>query len=184
MGLKSLVNKEDLDSPVIDSESIGYFKKGKTKIILFFEDGSHKEYFMNLGQAYFFTISKANYLIVPRCISRGKTPTIMYYFNNPLPILFDYSYTSLSSLSLRTKEEILNLKESEKIILANTFIDAQAIKSAFDSRLLNSLYATNKLTVRSLIIILVVVTIISLILLQVFGVVDVIGMFTDAGGTK
>lgn len=168
----------DLDEPLELPESASAVrKKGKLKVTIIFEDGSYKEYYKKLGVAYFFTIKKRKYLVLPECIMRGKNPSIIYYFNNPWPLKFEHSISNFKAIDLYEKEIKDILPADIKIFLMNAYIDAEVLQSAFTSNWLKAMYAKPGLTTKAIIIIMVVIVVIVLIVLQVTGAVDVIGFF-------
>jgi hypothetical protein len=172
---------EDLDQPVDIESSSSWLKKGKIRIIIISEDKSYNEYYKKFGQSYFFMIKKRRYLIIPSCILRGKNNTLVYYFNNPFPVNFIYENTQMTALDLYDKDMKKLLPEDIKLSLANTMIDGEVLRAAFDSNFLQNMYYQKKLSFKVIIIIVIVVFIIILIILQITGVVDVIGMLTGGG---
>lgn len=182
--MNSIISKEVLEEPVLDPDKLNIIEKGKIRVIVHYEDGSHVAYMLKLGQSYFFNIKKCYYLIVPKCISRGKKPTIQYFYNNPNPIEIGYKATELKADNFRTKDELKNLAEGQKTILANTFIDAEALKSAMTSRLLQGIYQQSKLTLGAIMVICGAVLVVILIILHVTGVVDVVAMLGGAAGAS
>lgn len=165
---------EDLDQP-ISSEGLNLFKKGKFRIIMIYEDLSIKEYYRKFSISYFITIKKRKYLVIPKCILRGKFSTIIYYFNNPFPIAFDHQTTQMSALDLYNDDTKKLLPENIQSALGVTMIDSEVLRSAFDSNWLQNMYYQKKVTWKALLIIFIVVFVVILIILQVTGVVDVFG---------
>jgi len=178
MAKSNLLSMETLEEPTFDPDKLNFFEKGKIRVIIYYEDGSHKVYMLRLSKSYFFEINKSYYLIVPRCISRGNKPTISYYFNNPAPIEIGYQKSSLKADSFRNKKELDQLAEDQKTLLVNTYIDAEALKSAMTSRLLQGLYKDSKLSLGALMLIVGAVLLVILILLHVTGTVDVVAFIT------
>ena len=87
--------KDSLESP-LDTGYMDFFKKGKLKITIIYEDGSYKDYFKKFNTIYRVTIKKREYFIIPECIIRGgKNPFIVFFFNNPIPINFKYTASEL-----------------------------------------------------------------------------------------
>lgn len=170
-----------LDETLPEIET-GWFKKGKVKVIIIYEDLSYKAYYKKFKNDYVFTIKKKKYMIIPDRLIIGKNPMIIYYFNNPMPIKFMFEYSKITADKLRSKAQLGQLKDYERENLAKITIDAEALNSAINSNLISKMYGTSGLTAKSLIIILVVVAVIVLIFLQVFGVVDVIGMLSGRAG--
>jgi len=171
---------EDLDTP-IEFEGSSWLKKGKLRIVIIFEDKSHAEYFKKFGQSYFFTVKKRRYIIVSSCILRGKYNTLMYYYNNPYPINFIYENTQIKAIDLYEKDMKKYLPEDIKHALANTMVDGEVLRAAFDSNFLQNMYYQRKITFKVVLIILIVVFVVVLVILQLTGTVDVIGAFTNGG---
>lgn len=165
----------DLETPFDKKAVSKYFRKGKIRITMIFEDGSYTEYFMGLSENYTFTIKGKKYMIIPKCILRGKQPTITYYFNNPFPVYLEYKRSELTALDLQDDKKVAKMKEMDKVTLSNIKLDAQSINSAFTTNLIKGLYTEGGMTTKTVVIILVVVTVVILIFLQVFGIVDVFG---------
>ena len=115
-----------------------------------------------------------------KTILKGKYPTIIYFYNNPLPIWLTYELSNITSIKLKTDKEKKDLNDKQETILKNVYLDSQAFNIGFHTRFLKGLYDQQGFTYKSLIIILVVVAVIVLIFLQVFGVVDVIGAISGA----
>lgn len=166
---------KDIDNP-INSEGLEFLHKGKIRIIIINEDMSYSTYFRNLPKSYMFTIKRKNYIIVSKAILQGKNPTIIYFFNNPCPLFFEFQKSDLSALDLRTEEQINLLPEDKIITFRNTILDAESLNIAFTTHAMKGIYSENNMTARNIIIILVVVCVIVLVFLQIFGVVDIIGM--------
>lgn len=169
---------QELDTPLTASSSV--LKKKKIRLIIINEDLSFSEKFLNYPSSYVFDVLDKSYILVPKCVIRGKYPTLIYYYNNPFPLFFVYERSKLTALDLRNNEQILSMNDHQKTILANIFLDAEALNLAFNTRVMKGLYANKGLTAKHIIIILVVVTVIILVFLQVFGVVDVMGMISGS----
>lgn len=176
---------DNIDTPLITSK-FGFFQKifkgGKIRVFLINEDNSYKEYYKKFPKSYLLTIKKKGYLFLSKCLIKGKFPTICYYFNNPYPLNFVYEISQLTAYDLRTPEQQTALSKETRSILVNTPLDAETLNLAFTTRVMGSIYGTSSFTAKHLIIILVVVAILVLVFLQVFGVVDVMGMIS--GGAK
>jgi len=157
------------------------FKQGKVRVYIINEDNSYKEYFKKFPKSYCFVIKKRAYLFLSRCLLKGKYPTITYYYNNPYPIEFKYEISQLTALDLRTSEQQNKLSDEQKSIYVNTPMDSETLNLAFTSKVMGAIYGQSGFTTKHLIIILVVVAVIVLVFLQVFGVVDVMGMISGAG---
>lgn len=91
----------------------GWYREGKYRILIFYEDLSYKEYYFAIKDDYKFSIKGKDYMIVPNRIIHGKYSTLIYYYNNPMPIKFEYEYTKLTSEDLYDKEEFMKLAEDE-----------------------------------------------------------------------
>lgn len=165
---------QDMEQP-LEFEGYSFLKKGKLRIIIIFEDGSSKDYFQRFGQSYFFTIKKRKYLIVPDAIVKGKNATLIYYFNNPFPVKFIYENTQMSAIELYDKDMRDKMPIALKTMLANTMIDGEVLRAAFDSNFLQNMYYQRKITMKAIIIIVLVVFVIILVILQLTGVVDIMG---------
>lgn len=167
---------KELDTPLKLNTS--WLKNKKILLIIINEDGSANEYYKNYPESYIFEIKKLSYVLVPKCIIRGKIPTLVYFYNNPFPVLFDFEYTKLTAYDLKTSEQLEHIPESEKTTLKNTHIDAQTLNLAFNTRIMKGLYYENNITPKAIILIIGAILIAILIILQVTGVVDVWGMLT------
>lgn len=173
----------DLDNPIEIPENISRFrKKGKLKVVLHFEDGSYKEYFVKLSSDYYITIKKKKYILIPKAIERGKQPCAHYYFNNPWAIKFEYVPTTLNANELWS--DMLKDQVPKELLatLAKVSIDSGVLHQAIESNWLKSMYAKPGITTKSILLIIGAIIIIILVLLQVTGVVDVLGWFTGSGG--
>ena len=169
---------KDLDNPVLVNSGFSFRKR--LRLIIINEDLSYSEKLVNYPRSYVFDVYKRSYLIVPKAIIKGKIPTLVYYYNNPYPIQFDFEYSKLTSLDLRTDKEKLQLSDHQKTLMANIPIDGEILHLGFNARVMRNLYAVGGVTGKQIIIILVAVSVIILVFLQVFGVVDVWGMITGA----
>ena len=169
---------DSLDVPIA-TDTIGWLKQNKLRIIIINEDYSYKDYYVKYPNSYIIEIKKRSYVLIPECILRGKIPTVLYYYNNPYPLTFKFEYSTVTALSLRNDpEQLKKLSPDKKIMLDNINIDAEALNLAFNTRVMRGLYAQSGITVKGIIIILIVVFIIILIMLQLFGVVDIYGLLT------
>ena len=178
----NLISKEVLEEEIFDPEKLNFLKKGKVRIVIHYEDESTKTIYKKIGQNYVFSVGKYNYFIVPRCILKGEIPTIHYFHNNPCPIEFKYKYSDLTAAKLRSEKEFSKLQEDQQTILISTFIDAQALQSCMNSKILSGLYNSNKLSLGAILIIVGGVLAVILILLHVTGTVDVVSFITGASG--
>ena len=173
----------DLDEPITWEESnISFLKKNKVRVILRYEDGSHIDFYVKLGSSYFITIKKRKYILIAECISNGKNPTIEYYFNNPFPIGFEYELSSLTPSQLWDDPDLNIVPKDLVPILTDVTVDSETLQSAFNSNWLKAMYAKPGLTTRSILLIGGAILVVVLIILQLTGVVDVVGWFTGASG--
>jgi hypothetical protein len=166
-----------LDEPFA-FESKGWFKNNKVRIVILNEDLSFSEYWHKYPSSYVFTVRKKDYLFNSKAILRGKFPLLIYYYNNPFPLLFKYEKSSLTALDLRSPEQVAKLSEEQRVFLANVSMDSETINLAFTTRVMRGLYAKTGLTPKALLIIGIVVFIMILVILQISGKVDIIGAFT------
>lgn len=162
---------EGIDEPF--KSGISLFKRGKVRCVLIFEDGSFSEYWKKLTDAYFMTIKKRKYLIVPKCIIRGKYPTIVWYFNNPSPIFFEFERSKVTALDFRTKDEQKLLTTEQKHLLAKVYLDSEGLDSAFDNSIMKGFYSGGGTTVRRILIIILVVAVLILLILHFTGVINI-----------
>lgn len=166
---------QELDSPLPET-SKGFFRKGKIQIIIIYPDLTYRVYFRKIKDSYTIKIKNMQYMLLPKCFIKSKKLTIMYYFNNPNPISFNYSHSKISSIDFYNSDEKTKLSQSMKGTLTDVFIDAKAIDSAFSSNLINKMYAQNQfLTAKNLLIMGVIGIVVVLVILQLTGTVDVIG---------
>lgn len=169
---------QELDTPL--NPSVNWLKRGKIRVIIINEDGSFKEHFCNYPPSYAFEINKKSYILVPRSILKGKFPTCIYYFNNPFPVLFQFKYSELTALSLRGNTQLAQLSTNQKCVLENISIDSETLNLAFNTRVMRGLYSESGITAKHIIIILIVISVVILVFLQVFGIVDVFGMISGS----
>ena len=117
---------------------------------------------------------------MPECILYMKPPTIIYSFNNPFPYKLGFKYSKLTALDLRSDKEQAKLTENQKHYLADLHIDSEIINLSFDNRVMKSLYDKDSLTIKHFVFIAIVVFIMILVVLQISGKVDVMGMLTGS----
>ncbi len=179
MSTKSLFAdyKTELDEE-IPSSILDIFRRKKIQCRIIYEDGSYHDFYKKFSKSYSITIKKRHYFVNPRCIMRGKKPSITWFFNNPMPINFDYQPSKLTAKELIEPAKLKKLTDEEKEILANIKIDSEGMQSLFNTRLMQGLYANKGLTMKGMILILVVVFVIVLVILQLTGQVDIMGMLT------
>lgn len=174
----NIFNLFDKNAPKIEGSGLGLYKGGRIRVRIINEDRSYIDYTCRLKNPYFLEIGKRYYMIVERCILRGKIPFICFYFNNPLPIEFIHKTSPLSALDIRTDQEQRALRDEEKTILTNLKIDAEALRAAFTARILKGIYeGTPLFTFKFIFGALVVICIVILVVLQLSGKVDIMGFF-------
>ena len=181
--MKDILDLKHLDAPVelLDTEGAGYFKKGKYRILMIYEDGSFKEFWIKIKESYIIKIKGKAYIVVPKCIIKGKHSTLIYYFNNPNPIFLDFEHSKLTASKFYTQEQYNKLHEEQKMVLSQTYIDSNALQVGFSSKIIENLYKENVLTVKMMLLIMGGVIVVILIILQLTGTVDVLGFFSGAG---
>jgi len=170
---------KDIDEPLPISDNIGIFRKGKIQVIIVYEDKTYNTYYVKNKENYMVTIKKKKYLLITDCVIHGRNPTLIYYYNNPMPIKLKWEKSALKSMDISK----ITRKDTDMNI-PDISIDADMINVAFNSNLVNKMYHENRLTTKNLIIILVVVTVIILVILQVTGVVDVMGFISGSAVAK
>lgn len=183
MPLKSAITKQldELDHPLPTQGGKGWFKKGKLRVIVINEDYSFREFFCRYPESYTIELKKKTYVVVPKAIIRGKFPTIMYYYNNPFPIGYDFQYSKVTALDLRDDpEQVKKMTEEQKTLLANVDIDAETINLAFNTRVMRGLYSNSFITPKFIIIVAIIFIVVVLLVLQLTGVVDVWGLLTGS----
>ncbi len=167
---------DDLDKPV-PSGLFDIFSKGKLQCRIVYEDGSYKDFFKNFSTSYVIEINKRDYLVVPRCIIRGKNNSITWFFNNPIPINYEYQQSSLNAFELLQKDKKKGLSNDQKSILIRTTLDSEGLHSIFNTKLLQGLYPQEGMSGKQLMIWAIGGVLIVLVILQVTGTVDVVGEF-------
>jgi len=164
---------EDIDKPLPLKDAWSFLRNGKARIIILYEDNAYKELYRKLKEDYIITIKEKKYMIIPKCIIKGKYPTLIYYYNNPMPINFEGQASKISSKMLYDPKSFSQLDDEMKNTLANTYIDAKALHVAFTSNLINKMYSENKMSAKNWIIIIIVVMIAVLIILHFTGVINI-----------
>jgi len=177
MVVKGMIQDLQSDEPM-PSGMFDIFKRGKIQCRIYYEDKSYTDFYKKFNKTYTITIKGRDYFVIPNCIIRGKKPSICWFFNNPMPINYDYQGSKLSALDLVEKAKKDDMSDKEIQVLANVKVDAEGMNSLFNTRLMQGLYATGGLSVKSMIIILVVLGVVILVILQATGVVDVQGMIS------
>jgi hypothetical protein len=118
----------------------GRLKEGKVRIILIYEDISHKEFYLPINKDYRFVINDKTYMLLPDCIITGKNPLIIYFYNNPMPLRLKYKYTKLTAINFYSKDKKSNLSALELKELENTPIDATALNVLTTSKIINEMF--------------------------------------------
>ena len=177
-----------LEEPVkVPTGLSSYFKKGKLKIVFIYEDGSYSVIYKNVKKMkpYFLEYKKKLYQLIPKAILNSRSnPMIIYFYNNPAPLLLKFQSTKLTSEHLYTNSTKKTIEyDKDNLSYADIFIDSEGLYSAFNSNLLKGLYANNSLTWKNMLIIGVVAFVMILIVLQLTGSVDVFGMITGQATT-
>lgn len=170
---------DGLDVPIIE-EDAGFFKRKKVRLIIINEDSSFTEYFRKYPRSYLFKIKKKLYLLVPCAIIRGKFPTLVYYYNNPFPLRFVFEYSKLRALDLKSMDQLKDMKDEEKTLLAQIQIDAETLNLAWDTRVMRAFYENAGLTWKVFLIIAIVAIIIIIVFLQLFGVINIGDLLSSA----
>lgn len=181
-GGKKLI--EDIKKPLELSDSWSFLKNGKARIIMIYEDHSFAEYFKKLKEDYVVTIKEKKYVLVPEAVITGKYNTFVYYYNNPFPLKFKFEKTKLTAQAMYDHDTFITLPQELQTTLTETYLDSKALHVAFSSNLINKMYSENKMSTMNWLIILGAVLIVILVILQVTGTVDVMGMLSGAGARK
>ena len=171
--IQNVMNDEPIPSGLFD-----IFKRGKIQCRIYYEDKSYSDFYKKFDKTYTITIKGRDYFVIPECIIRGKKASICWFFNNPMPINFDYQPSKVSALDLVEQAKKDEMSSKEQQILANVKVDAEGMNSLFNTRLMQGLYSQGGLSVKSMIIILVVLAVVVLVILQASGVVDIQGMIS------
>lgn len=156
----------DLDAP-IPWEEKGYFKKGKVRVIIVNEDLSGSVYFRKFPKTHVYEIKQRYYFFVSKCVLNLDFPTIVYFYNNPKPLFFQFQKSDLQASSLYNAEQLLKLPEGERFLLAETFLDAESVKLLGNALYMRGLLPAGWLTWKVLLIILAVLFVMVLVILQV-----------------
>jgi len=166
-----------IDEP-LESGIFDIFKRGKIQCRIIYEDGSFKDFYKKFKQAYCLTIKGRTYFVIPKCIMRGRIPSITWFFNNPMPINFAYQQSTVTALELIEPSKLIKCTDEQREVYANIKIDAEGLQSVFTTKLMKGLYDTGGVTAKNVIIILIVVTVIILVILQLTGYIDLQGIIS------
>lgn len=184
--LKKMV-KEEVPDKSDRNFYTGWYREGKYRIIIIFEDRSYKDYYMAVKDDYRFIISGKVYFLVPEAIINGKYSTLVYYYNNPMPIRFNYQYSKYKAIDNYTKEDMLELAkvdEAKYKELLNTTIDSRGFKILTDNKIIDEIYNKDGINFNwKYILIGLGFIIVICVILQITGVVD-FGTFFTGGGAK
>lgn len=180
IGLKENLEKE-LDQPIIIGKKGGFFSKD-LRVIIIYEDGSGQEFFMKWPRRSILTIKDMSYFILPRAVIRMKKPTLMFFYNNPMPIQLRYEASKLTALDLYSDEGEKLLDVEIKTILGNVTIDSEIVNNGFDNTFMRGLYNQGQTPLRTYIYIIGAIIIGIMVLLQATGKVDIIGNISAAIG--
>lgn len=178
---------EKLKQPAPEIES-NLFNKGKFKIIIIYQDLSIKTYRRNLKNPYYFTVGERDYLISSKCIIRDKNPTLMYYFNNPFPIKFEHSPSSMTSQKIMEKlkesrdEDDIDIKKNWKEIQTTINYDASTLHTLNTTNVINKMYNDGGKTMGDWMILIGGIAIAVLVILQVTGQIDIMTYISGTGG--
>ena len=149
-------------------------KFGKFRVIIIYEDMTFKEHKIKLNDPFTINIKEKKYLVVAKCIIKGKNPTLIYYYNNPAPIMFEFTQSKITALSLYNEpEKLRSMTEEEKIILSKIFVDSESLHHLSSNTLIRGLYAETKMSTSKFIIIAIVVLVVVVAILHFTGVIDV-----------
>lgn len=170
----------DLDEPVIIGKTGGWFSSGPLRVIIISEDNSGVEHFVKWPTAYVIDILNKSYFLLPKCVLRMKVPTIMFYYNNPFPILFHFMYSDVSALDLYDDPSKDILDKEIRTYLASIIIDSDVVQLGFNNRFMKGMYGGGGLTMKNWLVIGGAVLVFILLMLQLSGKVDVIGNLTGA----
>jgi len=155
---------EELDKP-IESSLFDIFKGNKLICRIIYEDGSYKDFSKKFGDSYKVTIKGRDYFVIPKCIMRGKRPTISWFFNNPRPINFEYKNDPI-------KRKLIIGEQKVEVTL-----DSESLNQIFNTNILKSMYANKPfMTGKVFVTVMVLLGVLILVVLQLTGTVDIIGM--------
>jgi hypothetical protein len=157
---------KDLDVPIVTEEK-AFWKKGKIRIIIIFEDQSFVTYFRKAPGSYTFSIKKRFYFYSPIAVLKGDPPTVIYAFNNPMPFFLCFELSQMNGLDIRTVNQINKLSPEQQVTLKHTRIDSEAVQLGFNTRVFRGLYGVSGITAKVILIILGAVLVVVLIILQV-----------------
>jgi hypothetical protein len=171
---------QGMDEP-LELEPKGIFRKGKIRVIIIYEDQSGKVYFRGSPKSYEIVIKGKSYLYVPLAILKLEYPTIIYFYNNPLPVWCKFEYSKVSSLDFYEPELVNQIPANKRVILKNILMDSESVNLGFNARFLQGLYARKGISIKALIILVIVIFVVIIIILQLTGKIDIFHMF---GGTE
>lgn len=159
------IKDEDLNATV-DLPETSYMKKGKVKVLIFYEDSSYKEYFVKFRKDYTITIKKHEYYVDPNTFKISKNPTLFYYYNNPIPISIGFQRSKLTTKNIkpRVKGETLTV---------DVIVDSKGLHAMINTTVITKMYDAEGMTTKTLLLIMGGVLIFILTLLHFTGVIDI-----------
>lgn len=173
---------EDLERPV-KTGMFDFIKAGKVRCVIIYEDGSFSEFYKKFSTSYTIEIKGRKYFVNPKCFLKGKRTTMIWFFNNPMPLSLDYQPSKLKAIDLMSKEKVGRLSDEQKQIYAKVSIDSEGLNSLFNTRLMKGLYDEGGwLTGKMILIFVIVGIILMLVVLQLTGVVDIMAFFNKPVG--
>ncbi len=161
--------------------NLDIFKKGKLRCIIIYPTQGHKEYFVKIDSPYFVTIKGKKYFLSTKCLIAGKKPTMLWYYNNPNPILLTYETSTLTALDLYTEDEKEALKEEVKEMLGKVHIDGDIVHHGFENTVMKNFYQGGGMTAKSILIYGVVFIAVILTILHFAGVIDMMSILGVGG---
>lgn len=160
-------NLSELNEEIPEKLDLKQYKYKKLRVIIIYPDGSYKEGYKPLNSSYKITVDNKVYQVVPKCIIRGKYPLICYFYNNPAPIYPKYQKPSY----------IPKNKSFNAITKIETRLDGEMLETLINSNVVNKMYKETRMTVKQFLILAGSSLVIILILLHVFGVIDLSELF-------
>lgn len=171
----------DLEEPVIIGKTGGWFSKGALRVIIIGEDFSAYEHFVKWPKSYVIEILNKSYFLVPKTVLRMKSPTVIYYYNNPFPIGWNFQYSEVTALDLYSGEARDQLPDEMVTYLANIIIDSDTVQLGFNNKFMSGIYNQQTgLSLKNWAFIVGGVLVTVLLFLQLSGKVDIIGNLNKA----
>ena len=174
----------DAGNPIELDDKTSLLKWGKYKILIIYPDISFKIFHIKAkkNKTYKFTVKGKDYILNPKAIVRGQRPLLVYYYNNPFPVIFVYESCQLTSEALYTEPQLAKMPANLKELVAKTSLDSETLKLLLNTNIMNGIYARGGLTSKTLIVFAVVGFVFLLIILQFTGVIDIISFISPTGG--